>query len=79
MSDNALMSIERAERMIGSIKKVVEGAAKKREDKWDEVLKKIVYGYRRRLVRESPSLFQLLYGVMLRPLSSDESCGGKLD
>lgn len=59
----ALISNERAERMVGTINqsvgKLLDGSGKE----WDNMVPKVVYGYRRRPLRSGISLFELLYGV----------------
>lgn len=65
------MSNGRAERMTGTgIGKVVESAGKK----WDNVVAKVVYGYRRGPLRVGTSAFDPFYGIKPRIIPFGEIC-----
>ena len=62
----APMSSGRAERMIGTIKRSLSKTAYRDRLRWDRELPSVLYGYRRRRLREGYPPFQLLYGVSPR-------------
>lgn len=59
----ASMSIGKAERMVGTIKWVVDRLVNVTSKECDEVVDKVVFGYRRCLLRNDLSPFQLIYGI----------------
>lgn len=66
------MSVGRAERMVGTIKRAVMESVQNDESEWRHAVLQVLYGYCRRGIANQLSLFQPVYGVSLR-ISGTES------
>ncbi|CDF33201.1 unnamed protein product [Chondrus crispus] len=69
----APMSNSRAERMVGTLKAAVRKTVLGTGMEWDEALTQVLYGYRRRAMKNGVSPFELMYGIPPRMDSSAET------
>ena len=73
----APMSNCRAERMVGTLKAAVRKTVLETGMGWDQALTQVLYGYRRRTMKNGVSPFELMYGVPPR-MDSNEKTGPSL-